>query len=218
MDGGECFKALLRSVEEQYESDLHEVRCARRSKMWMNHATRRSFGVESQVEDSPKIAVQDVEEEVQAKISLPHETVMRDRQSEPQLQMPEKPRSEAPRPSGRLSEPIRLKPKKPSFAVQPRSSRRTSFADSRNERSDPESDEPQAVQVGPGRRSHDSQRSSLRSSRSSEDGVKETEARNGFNAGRGRRTLFFDKSPEEMEAMFQEALNESEDALVRYAE
>mmetsp|Transcript_54866 Transcript_54866/g.128802 ORF Transcript_54866/g.128802 Transcript_54866/m.128802 type:complete len:693 (-) Transcript_54866:34-2112(-) len=208
MDGGECFKALLRSVEEQYESDLHEVRCARRSKMWMNHASRRSFGVESQVEGSPRIAVQEVEE-VQAKISLPHETAMRNRQSEPRLQMPEMPRSEAPRPSGRLSEPVWLKPKRASFAVQPRSSRRTSFADSRNERSDPESDEPQALP--PGRRSQGSQRSSLRSSRSTEDGVKETEARNGFNAGRGRRTLFFDKSPEEMEAMFQEALNESEE-------
>eukprot|EP00439_Symbiodinium_sp_Y106_P050318 s939_g6.t1 len=213
MDGGECFKALLRSVEEQYESDLHEVRCARRSKMWMNHASRRSFGVESQVEGSPRIAVQEVEE-VQAKISLPHETAMRNRQSEPRLQMPEMPRSEAPRPSGRLSEPVWLKPKRASFAVQPRSSRRTSFADSRNERSDPESDEPQALP--PGRRSQGSQRSSLRSSRSTEDGVKETEARNGFNAGRGRRTLFFDKSPEEMEAMFQEALNESEDSFGQY--
>ena len=36
--------------------------------------------------------------------------------------------------------------------------------------------------------SEGSQRSSLRSSRSTEDGVKETEARNGFNAGMGIET------------------------------
>ena len=43
--------------------------------------------------------------------------------------------------------------------------------------------------------SEDSQRSSLRSSRSSEDGVKETEARNGFNAGVGIGSLILQVEP-----------------------
>ncbi|CAE7605531.1 unnamed protein product [Symbiodinium natans] len=202
MDGGEGFRALLRSVEEQYENDIHEVRCARRSKMSMNHPGRRSFGSDSQAGGTPKVSVVDAsQKDVQTPVApSPSKPSVHELEIPPEL--PEHPQR---RSSVRLSDPLRtnLKPKRASFVAQPRSSRRTSFADSRNERSDFESDELQVLQ----HRGNDSQRSSIRSSLSSDQAA----ARTGFNAGRGRRTLFFDKSPEEMEAMFQEALNEEEE-------
>mmetsp|Transcript_33902 Transcript_33902/g.81275 ORF Transcript_33902/g.81275 Transcript_33902/m.81275 type:complete len:664 (-) Transcript_33902:48-2039(-) len=203
MDGGERFRELLQSVKEQYEEDLHYLRCARRSALHRN-CTKNMDDREDPAPVKTANALVQTELVEEPRVQVPDDSVLDDLQEEPKIlevmevreALREVPEHEGkklflPRSSGhtrpsmsgaRNSVKVRNSKLRFSSAVVP--------------------DRPADAEAYEAR----SPRSSIRSSLTSSD----TEARHGFQCS-GRRTMFFDKSPEEVEAMFQEAFNEDED-------
>ena len=234
---GEKFRELLRSLEAQYEEDIHTIRCGRRTTRPQRKSTRNlekdesnkveeeqhqrqnQGNVESQSEEnqggffsdfveaptkkpikripeaeSNDIIVTEVEVEKEDSVNPPRMRVQK-------AKLPSRPSQEG-RPDAFRQSISTVVPSSPAIPATRGSRMRSSrlrFADSSPERH--EEVRIAKAKVLPEERSP---RSSLRSSISSTASA----ARQAFPGSSARRTMFFDKSPEEMEAMFQEAFND----------
>lgn len=252
MDAGEKFRGLLRSLEAQYDEDIHSIRCGRRalgrkstrnldkfqdeeSAQFTPTEQRRQSSFSDLQEPKPAVpAVPAVPKPVPA-IAAPGS--LPDHSPEPARGRARRPATEVaaiadesvslpglraqnhmnhshkfsqPRPTDIDSDAFRpsLSTVVPSpSGTSMRASAATHPSRLRFSEASPERHEEiksawRAKALPEDRERERSPRSSRRSSQSSAE-----EARHAFPQSSARRTMFFDKSPEEMEAMFQEALN-----------
>lgn len=244
MDAGEKFRGLLRSLEAQYDEDIHLIRCGRRA---LNRKSPKNLD-KSQDEESAQLtplALPPMATPATARLpqELPRQSSFTDFQEPAEAQAPRgrarrpatevvasaiadrevsPPRMRAqshmnhmnklsqPRPTDLDSDAFRpslstvvpsssVATMRASAATRPSRLRFSEASPERYEEIKPAWRAKAVVED----RSERSPRSSLRSSQSSAEA-----ARHAFPQSSARRTMFFDKSPEEMEAMFQEALND----------